>query len=228
MAIKLFRIFVLLIPMLFANAEIFLRISRSPESVLRNLGGSEVYRSAVTVNGTKGELTSYVFNERSDITANRLAKKLKLPKPRASSAMILDASKKSLTRYFIIQAPGLKDSTVVTALEQKSSIFRRATKDAPPWPDEIPALNATALFTARCDKTRTTFLSAVSHSSTPSQAVAEASKILANGGWKQMIPTTPTFRILIQGVKQRVVFADEDNITHEVTINILQREGSKQ
>ena len=217
---------ILVLPLLSANAEVFLRFARGPDSILSNLGGSKVYQSKVQINGSKGELSSYIFNLRSDVTANRLAKKLKLPKPKAGAAIMLDATKKSLTRYFIIQAPGLQDSTLVTALEQKSSIFRRPPSGSPPWPDEIPVLNASARFTARCDKTRTTFLCAVSHSSTPEQAVTEASALLAGEGWAEMLPTTPTFRIFSQGVKQRVVFADENSATHEVNINILQRDGA--
>ena len=225
---KLFRIIVFLIPLLFANAEIFMRISRNSKAILKSLGGSEVYHSSVQINGCKGELNLFVFNERSDVTASRLAKKLKLPRPKAASAIMLDVSGKTLTRYFVIPAPNLQNVSLVTALEQKSSAFSRTAKGAPPWPTNIPVLNASVQFTARCSKTRTTFLSAVSQSSTPEQAVTEASAILAGEGWTEMRPTTPTFRIFIQGVKQRVVFSDENSITHEVSINILQRDGSKQ
>ncbi len=228
MRLNLFCIMLLLAPLLSAHAEIFLRIPRSPDHILKGLGGAKVYHSAVQINGSKGELSSFVFNERSDVTASRLARKLKLPPPRAASAVMLDATKNSLTRYYIIQAPGLQEISLVTALEQSSSIFKRPPTTAPPWPPEIPALNATARFTARCDKTRTTFLCAVSHCSTPEQAVMEASAILAGDGWAEMLPTTPTFRIFTQGAKHRLVFGDENTVTQEVSINVLQRDGSKQ
>lgn len=224
---RLIKTLLLLIP-LALSADVFMRFSRNAESILNELGGSKVYSSAVEVNGRKGMMASYVFNETSDIVAARLAQKLKLPPPKSAGAIMLSVTGKTLARYFVFQAPALKNTALVTALEQKSSVFRRSPSGAPPWPDNIPVFNATAKFSAYSEETRTTFLCAVSNSATPAQAAHEASEALTQEGWEEMTPSTPTFRILVKGRKQRVIFAGEDSKSREITINILQREGSRQ
>jgi hypothetical protein len=218
----------LLLAPLALSADIFMRSPRGAESVLNELGGAKVYSSAVEINGRKGTMASYTFGETSDIVAARLARKLKLPSPKSSGAIILSVTGKTLARYFVFQAPALKNNALVTVLEQKSSVFSRTPSGDPPWPDNIPVFNATAKFSAYSEETRTTFLSAVSNSATPAQAADEASEALTQEGWEEMRPSTPTFRILVQGSRQRVVFAGENSKSREITINILQREGSRQ
>ena len=122
----------------------------------------------------------------------------------------------------------MENTCLVTALEQNARVFRGADNQPPPWPDNIPTLNATAGFSAQCAKTGTTFLSADSHSSTPQQATDEAADALTRTGWKPALPVTPEFRIFTKGRQQCIVFSTEKPDSHQITINILQREGSKQ
>lgn len=223
---RLLRLAILLVPLVL-QADVFMRTSRTAERVLKDLGGTSVYESEVKINGRDGRLTSFVFSETSDIVAARLARKLKLPLPRTQSAIILDVSGKILCRYFVLQAPGLINSTLVTALEQNASAFGGSRSGDPSWPDNIPAMNASAKFTAFCKKTNTTFLTALSHSASAEAAANQAAQAFTGAGWKESVPSTPSFKIMVQGRKQSVVFADANPESGEVTINILQREGSK-
>ncbi|MDA3926628.1 MAG: hypothetical protein PF904_18230 [Kiritimatiellae bacterium] len=227
MSRNLIKALILLIPLTLA-AEIFLRIPRQASTVLQNLGGSRVYQSPVKINGRAGSLTTFAFNESSDIISHRVARKLKLPPPSSQSTIILDTSGKSLSRYFIFKAPDLGNTCLVTALEQDARVFRSADNSPTPWPNNIPVLNATAAFSALCEKTGTTFLNADSHSSTPQQATDEAADALTQTGWKPALPTTPEFRIFTKGRQQCIVFSTQKPDSHQITINILQREGSKQ
>lgn len=217
----------LLLPLTLA-ADIFFRTPRRAATLLRNLGGAMVYESAVEINGRAGSLTTFTFNETSDIISHRIAAQLKLPPQAAHSALIVDASGKSLCRYFVLTAPQLGNSCLVTTLEQSSGVFKNNANLPPPWPDGIPVLNATADFTAISEKTRCTFLSAISLCGTPEQAAEEASDALTQAGWQATVPATPTFRVFTKQNQQCVVFATENPNSQQITINLLQREGSKQ
>jgi len=208
-------------------ADIFMRTPRQASAVLRTLGGAMIYESPVAINGKAGSLSTFVFNETSDLIAHRLAARLKLPPPSAHSAIILDASNKTLCRYFIMKAPDLGNSCIVTVIEQKAAVFRNGNTP-PPWPDNIPALNATAAFSAVCEKTGCTFLSAASLCSSPQQAAEEAAAALIQAGWQATLPATPTFRIFTRQRQQCLVFSTENPHSRQITINLLQREGSKQ
>ena len=210
------------------TADIFMRIPRRASTVLQELGGSMVYRTPVKINGKKGSLSTFAFNETSDVISHRVARKLKLPPPSSQSTVILDTSNKTLCRYFIIKTPNLDNTCLVTAIEQSAAVFRGMGNQPTPWPDNIPTLNATAGFTAVCSKTGTTFLSATSHCTSPQQAADEAADILTQTGWHATPPTTPTFKIFTKGRQQCIVFSTENQHSHQITINILQREGSKQ
>ena len=227
MSHKFTKALIIILP-LTLMADIFMRIPRRATTVLQDLGGSMVYKSSVRINGAAGSLSTFAFNESSDIISHRVARKLKLPQPSSHSTVMLDASNKTLCKYFIMKAPNLENRSLVTAIEQKASVFKDAGNGPPPWPDNIPVLNATAGFTAVCSKTRTTFLSANSRCNSPQQATDEAAAALSQISWKATPPATPTFRIFTKGRKQCIVFSTENPHSHQITINILQREGSKQ
>ena len=187
-----------------------------------------VYESSIEVNGRAGSLSTFAFNETSDIISRRVASKLNLPSPSSQSTIILDASNKTLCKYFIMKAPNLDNTCLVTAIEQKAGVFRGGDHQPPPWPDNIPVLNATVGFSAVCDKTGTTFLSADSHCNSPQQAADEAAEALTQAGWKAALPVTPTFRIFTKQRQQCLVFSTENRNSSQITINVLQRKGSKQ
>ncbi|MDD2600210.1 MAG: hypothetical protein PHO37_13450 [Kiritimatiellae bacterium] len=221
------QLMLLILPLTLA-ADIFFRTPRRAANTLRNLGGGMVYESAVEINGRAGSLTTFAFDETSEAIAQRLARQLKLPPPGAGSTMIADTSGKTLCRYFILPAPVLGNACLVTAIEQRAGVFRSSTGLPPPWPDGIPVFNATAEFTAACDKTRCTFLSASSLCGSPEQAVEEAANTLTQAGWEATVPGTPTFMIFTKKNQQCVVFSTENPRSGQITINLLQREGSKQ
>ena len=227
MSHKFIKALIVILPLTLL-ADIFMRIPRRATTVLQKLGGSMVYSSSVKINGKAGSLSTFAFQERSDVISHRVARKLKLPPPSSQSTIMLDASNKTLCRYFIIKSPNLDNTCLVTTIEQRAAIFRGMGNQPPPWPDNIPTLNATIGFTAVCDKTRTTFLSATSHCSSPQQAADEATDALTQTGWNTTPPTTPTFKIFTKGRKQCIVFSTENPRSHQITINILQREGSNQ
>jgi hypothetical protein len=209
------------------QADFFMRIPRSAEALLRELGGSRIYESEVAVNGGEGRLSSFVFTETADVVGARLARRLKLPQPGAGSSIMLSVSGRSLARYFILSAPGMQHSSLVTVLEQDAVAAGRSKQGHPPWPSSIPAMNATARFTAVCAHTRTTFLSASSTAGSPAAALGQAVSALSGAGWQTCPPSTPEFAILARGRGQCVVFAHTHAESGEITINILQREGSK-
>jgi len=218
---------ILMIPLALA-ADVFLRIPRQGTMLLENIGGSMVYQSPVKINGRAGSLSTFVFNDTSDIISHRVARKLKLPAPAAQSTIILDATGGNLCRYFIMKAPDLENACLVTTIEQRAGVFKGTASQIPPWPDNIPVLNATIGFSAVCDKTGTTFLSASSHCQSPQQAADEAAQALSQTGWDATLPDTPDFRMFTKGRQQCIVFATENPDSREITINILQREGSNQ
>ncbi|MFA7173139.1 MAG: hypothetical protein WC340_06950 [Kiritimatiellia bacterium] len=224
---KLMQALLLILPLTLA-AEVFFRMPRRATTLLRNLGGGMVYESAVEINGRAGSLTTFAFNESSEIISRQIAARLNLPSPGAGSALIVDTSGKTLSRYFILPAPNLGNACLVTSIEQRAGVFRNRAGLAPPWPAGIPVFNATPEFTARCDKTRCTFLSASSLCGSPEQAVEEAASALTQAGWEATVPTTPTFRIFTKQNQQCVVFSTESPRSGQVTINLLQRAGSKQ
>jgi len=209
-------------------ADVFWRVPRRATSVLSSLGGAEAYRSAIEVNGKAGTLSSYIFKETADVVSYRLARKLKLPQPKSASTIMLDASNKTLCKYIVIKAPDLDNRCIVTSIEQNLRVFRRAGSKPPPWPDKIPVFNATAEFSAACHKTGTTFLCAKSRCSSTRAAVDEAAAALIQAGWKAVIPATPDFMIFTKKNQQSLVFSSEKPASHQIMINILRRDGSKQ
>ncbi len=223
------RAFRFLIPLLLIGslqADVFMRTPRSAEALLRELGGAQSYESVVEVNGGAGRLSSFVFAESADIVGARLARKLKLPQPGAGSSIMLSVSGRSLARYFVLRAPGVQNSTLVTVMEQDAAAAGASKRRHPPWPASIPVMNATARFTALCTNTRTTFLSAASAAGTPEAALVQAVAALSGAGWQPCPPSTPDFMIMARGRGQCVVFANARGDSGEITINILQREGS--
>lgn len=223
----LIKVLILLIPLTLA-ADVFLRVPRLGTMLLENMGGSMIYQSPITINGRSGSLSTFVFNETSDIISLRMARKLKLPAPSSQSTIILDVSGGNLCRYFIMKAPNLENACLVTTIEQRAGVFKDTGNQLPPWPDNIPVLNATIGFSAVCDKTGTTFLSANSLCQSPQQAADEAAEALSQAGWTATQPSTPDFKMFTKERQQCIVFSTENPDSREITINILQREGSNQ
>lgn len=227
MLARLVKVIGLLLPLLL-TAEIFMRLPRTSELLLRETGGAQIYQSAVLINGQQGQLSTFVFYETADVIGTRLAQKLKLPRPTGNACVMLKSNGQALARYFILNAPDFENCSIVTVLEQNTAAFRNAGRGAPPWPDNIPVLDATATFTAVCEETRSTFLSALSHAATPSAALAQAVETMRSAGWQQSVPSTPDFKIMTQKRKQCVIFTGVNPESQNITINILQREGAKQ
>ena len=208
------------------RAEVFWRLPKTSDAVLKQLGGTRVYATDVLVNGTPGSLCAYAFDQPVARTSADLSRGFGLPKPAAPGAALLThAEKEHLYRLLVLPSPGGGDSSVVLAFDQPLSSAARAGQAPADWPAGCPALNATPVFSAVCATTHTTFVSAESASS-PESAVQEAVQTLVGAGWGETTPGTDTFRIFVSGKKQCVVLATRNQQTGRTAISLLQREGA--
>lgn len=209
------------------RAEFFWRFPAGRgEEALRRLGGARVYRTEAHINGASGTLAAYAFSEAPDKVAAGLAKLWALPAPDPFGAsMIAHADSQTLYRLLIMPPADNGEGCVVLAFLQPLREAARA-RNAPDWPAGWPALNATPLFTAACDLTRATFVTADSPAP-PESAVLEASRAFQQQGWAEALPSSPAdFAVLAKGRKHCVIFAAADRATGRTAISLLQREGA--
>ena len=208
------------------HADVFWRLPRTADAALQQMGGVRVYTTEVQVNGAPGTLSAFALQSTAMAASADLARRLGLP-PAASfgASLITHVEKDRLCRLFVLPSPASETTCVVLSFDQSLSDFARTQKDPKQWPEGLPALNATPLFSATCALTRTTFVTADTPS-LPGTAVQEAAQALRGAGWEEASPANDTFRILTSGRKQCVLLASRNPQTERTTISVLQREGA--
>lgn len=206
-------------------AEVFWRIPKRSETVLEQMGGTRVYATEVRLNGTPGTLTAYAFDSAPSQTGPALSRQLGLPAAAGVPLQLLHAEKGRLVRLWVLPSASGSDASLILSFSQSLRDAERARRELPAWPDDLPALNATPVFSAVCEQTHSTFVTAET-SATPESAVREAAQALAGEGWAEAVPSGATFRLFSQGYKQCVLFASRDPQAARTTISLLQRTGS--
>ena len=208
------------------RAEFFWRFPAGRgEEALRHLGGTRVYQTAVQLNGVSGTLAAFAFADAPSKAAADLARLWGLPPPEPFGAsMLTHADNRTLYRILIMPPADNSESCLVLAFMQPLREAARA--QAPEWPADWPALNATPVFSAVCALTRSTFVTADSPAP-PEHAVLEASRGFQRHGWAETMPSSPAdFTILAKGRKQCVIFASAGSSPGRTAISLLQREGA--
>ena len=209
------------------QADVFWRLPRRADAVLQQLGGTCVYSTGVQLNGTPGALAAYAFGSSANDVRSSLARSLGLP-PNASfgGALMSHVEKDRMRRLFVLPAASGESACVVLLFDQSLRDFERVSQETPAWPDGLPAIGATPLFSAVCTETRTSFALAETPAD-PKAAAQEAAQTLSRAGWLEASASaTPTFKMFTSGKKICLVFASLHPQTGGTTISVLQREGA--
>ena len=208
------------------RGEVFWRLPKTSDAVLRQLGGERVYATGVQVNGAPGALTAYAFGQSPSRVGAGLSRAFGLPPPAPFGATFLaHAEKDRLRRLLVLPAASDSEACVVLAFDQPLRDAAPDRQSPPAWPEGVPALAATPLFTAVCALTRTAFVAAES-SSSPEAAAQEAAQTLRAAGWAETAPSAAAFKLFVSGRKQCVLFAARAPQSGRTTISLLQREGA--
>jgi len=207
------------------RAEIFWRLPKGADSTLQELGGTRVYATAVQINGTPGTLATYAFSTSAQSVSAGLVRRLGLPPAAPFGGTLMSHVEKGRMRRLMILPGAGAEACVVLSLDQSLDDYTRALKEPPTWPEGLPALSASPLFSAVCAGTRTSFVTAESASS-PEEAVQEAAQMLLSAGWAETSPSAPTFKIFASGRKVCLLLASRNAQTERTTISVLQREGA--
>jgi len=208
------------------RGEVFWRLPKTSDAVLRQMGGERVYATDVQVNGAPGTLTAYAFGRAPARVSADLSRAFGLPPPAPFGATFLAHTEKDrLRRLLVLPAASDSEACVVLAFDQPLRDAALARQSPPAWPEGLPALAATPLFSAVCALTRTAFVTAES-SSAPAAAAHEAAQTLHAAGWAETTPSAATFKLFVSGRKQCVLFAARAPQSERTTISLLQREGA--
>ncbi len=225
-----FLLFLIAFGLLFSlplHAEVFWRVPKTSDTVLRQMGGIRVYATDVRLNGSPGTLATYTFDRSPALrVSSDLARSFGLASPATSGTLFLThAEKDRLSRLLILPSPSGGEACVVLAFDQSLRDAAKAREHSPAWPNGLPALAATPVFSAVCAQTRTTFVTAESPAA-PEAAAQEAAQALRDAGWEETTPATATFKIFAVGKKQCVLLATRNPQSERTTISLLQREGA--
>ena len=220
------NVFLLLFFALPLRADVFWRLPKNADTVLQQMGGVRVYATDVQVNGAPGTLSAYALDSTAPEAGAALARRLGLPPaPPFGSSLITHAEKDRIHRLFVLPSPASEATCVVLSFDQSLRDFARTQSEPPKWPEGVPALKATPVFSALCALTRTSFVAADSPDA-PETAAREAAQSLRAAGWQEASPANSTFKILTSGKKQCVLLATRNPQTERTTISVLQREGA--
>lgn len=209
------------------GAEVFWRLPKTSDSVLRQTGGACLYTTGAQVNGTRGTLSAYAFTQPAASVGAALARRFGLeasPSVTGGACLTL-AENGRLCRLFVLPAVSGNGTCAVLAFEQSLRQAAQTRHAAPDWPEGLPPLNATPTFSAVCEKTRTAFVTAETDAA-PESALREAVRTLTGAGWCKAGPGTATFQLFADGAKQCVVLAKRSPKTGQTLISLLQREGA--
>lgn len=208
------------------RSEVFWRLPGGGDTLLQELGGTCVYTTGVKLNGAPGHLTAHAIPATSSSVCSSLARRLRLPPDTAlGGTLITHAEKGHLRRLLVLPSGASAEACVVLTFDQTTRDAVRARQATPAWPDGVPALSATPLFTAVCDATRTTFVTAET-SASPDEAVRNAAQALTDAGWTETRPALPAFKTFASGRKTCVVLATRTGPASRTSISVLQREGA--
>lgn len=213
------------------RADVFLRLPKTAENSLRQLGGVCAYATDATINGAPGGLAVYAF-PRTSASEVRSGLARSLGQPAADSAFggTLATHVGNGRAYSLAVLPSASGESACVALlfDQSAADYAHAKGHPAEWPQALPALAAAPLFTASCGRTRTAFVTAET-AAEPEAAVADASDRLRSAGWSRQSPPRPaTFAVFASGRKICLLFASRSSATGRTTISVLQREGATQ
>lgn len=218
----------LLIP-LCLSADIFWLFKKSTSRVLQDLGGENVYSTAVQVNGAPGTLSAYAFNDLSSVEMSRqLKQRLTVAKDTGlmESAMLTTLEEGRLQRFVIIPSARGASGSVVLLFEQSlQEVKKRTSKATLEWPEGLSGLPGTPRFTAACIATRTTFVTAET-TQEPEAVIRSVETTLSGGGWTAVPLSTPTFKLFVSGTKTCLAFATRPTGATQTTLSVMQRDGA--
>lgn len=208
------------------RADVFWRIPLRADTVLQELGGTPVYATDVQINGAPGSLSAHAFAKSVDRVNASLKKRLGLPiAGEKGGTWICCEEKGQLLRFLVLPSSADREACIALSISQTTGDAARSRQKPSTWPEGMPALAATPLFSAVCAATRTTFVTAET-ATPPEAAVNDAASALRQAGWSEAVPSTPTFRIFVQGRKTCLAIASRNEMTDTTAISVLQREGA--
>jgi len=226
--LRVLFLFAALIPVcLFA--DVFWRFKKSNSRVLQELGGAQVYSTAVQVNGEPGTLCAYSFEDKSatEIGA-QLRKRFSINKDVMPSVgtMITAQENGRVQRLIVIPSGYGTSSSIVMMFEQSRQDSSKRSDDEPlAWPEGLSMLPGVPRFTASCAATRTSFVTAETVNE-PEEAMKSVGVAMRESGWSSMPVESPTFKMFVRGTKTCVAFATRPAGAAQTTISVMQREGS--
>ncbi len=221
-------IFAVLIPAcLFA--DVFWRFKKNHSRLLQELGGTQVYSTAVNVNGEPGMLYTYAFENASatDIGA-QLRKRLSIAKDVFPSVgtMITSQENGRVQRLIVIPSGYETSSSIVMLFEQSNQDAKKRSADEPlAWPAGLSTLPGVPRFTAFCSATSTSFVTAETVHE-PEEAMKSVDVALRDSGWSMIPVVSPTFKVFVRGTKTCIAFATRSAGTAQTTLSVMQREGA--
>ncbi|MEI6645765.1 MAG: hypothetical protein WCP12_06980 [bacterium] len=210
-------------------ADVFWRFKKNHSRLLQELGGTQVYSTAVQVNGEPGMLYTYAFEEKSatEIGA-QLRNRFLIAKEISPSVGTMITSKENgrMQRLIVIPSGYETASSIVMLFEQSLQEGKKRSADEPlAWPEGLSALPGVPRFTAFCSATRTSFVTAeTSHE--PEDAMKSVGVALRDSGWSALPVASPTFSLFVRGTKTCIAFATHPAGIAQTTLSVMQREGA--
>jgi|GEM_PF-1092907 len=222
-------IFAVLIPT-FLFADLFWRFKKNHSRLLQELGGTQVYSTAVHVNGEPGMLYTYAFEGTSatDIGA-QLRHRLSIAKDVAPSVgtMITSQENGRVQRLIVIPSGYGTSASIVMLFEQSLQEAKKRSDDEPlAWPEGLSTLPGVPRFTAFCSSTRTSFVTAETVHE-PEDAMKSVDVALRDIGWSLIPVASPTFKVFVRGTKTCIAFATRPAGAAQTTLSVMQREGAE-
>ena len=211
-----------------ARGDVFMRLGRGTQA-LEQLGGVSLYQSDMRINGQPGKLAVYGFDSPPPPLAPDLRQALAMPdvNPAAAAAMVTRIKNGKATTLLLLPGAGTQNSLAI--LLEQSETALRATRTAPTeWPGRLAYPDATLLFTAENEQTRTTLAVATTHD-TPESAAARMENLLRRDGWALMPPlhAMPALTIYAQGTRICAFSAlAPETPNGQTRITLLQRLGT--
>lgn len=121
-----------------APGDVFLRIPKRPDTALEQLGGRVVQRSEVVVNGRRGRLSTFGFDQASQGVCALLAKTLDRPElaqAGATGGLWIEWPAQGEPPCQVFVLPGSGSQSLVWVVETPPD----ATASTPEWPwDDLP------------------------------------------------------------------------------------------
>lgn len=214
-------------PAVDAQAEVFMRMGRGAQA-LEQLGGALLHRADVRVNGQPGKLAVYGFDSAPASLVPDLRKALPLPElSTAGATMATHIANGQATTLLLLPGAGPR-SSVAILIEQSSAAYRKSQTTPAEWPNHLAYPEATLLFTAENEQTRTS-LAVATTLDAPEAAASRMDAVLTGAGWSRMLPlaSTPSLTIYSRGNRICAFSAmTPETPGGKTRITVLQRLGS--